>query len=272
MNRKTLQFATWLMWIAVPLTALRFWLVWDHLPQRMATHFDANWHANGWMPREAALYFALGLTVFMLVVFTAVTYAARKSSNDGAISWVMLSFFYVVMGFVFVINDKVIRYNLGGDSIHGDWLLGLLPAGLIVFMALYLRVHRGQPLPAANAIAEETHSSTLFGFVFLLATIAIVSSLAITPSGLRLMNLLLCALLFVIAASPGAVSSISSLPSESKCTRWAIVCVRFRCRTSSATSRKVGTRCADTAFVASGVPALTFGEIVWFAFTPPKAT
>jgi hypothetical protein len=190
------------MWLAVPLTALRFWLAWDRLPQPMATHFDANWHANGWMPREAALYFALGITVFMLVVFTAVAYAAQQKAQDSAVSWLLLGIFYVVIAFSFAINNKVLQYNLNGELIHVDWLVSVVPVAVIVFMVLYLRAQRGQALPHANPVAEETHSSTLFGFVFLLATAACVLSLAVVPAtGIRVMNLLLCALFFMIAAA-----------------------------------------------------------------------
>ncbi len=202
MNRKTFQFAIWLMWIALPLTALRYWLAWDRLPQRMATHFDANWHANGWMPREAALYFALGITLFMLAVFTVVAYVSRRRNDSSAVSWVLLGLFYAIIAFLFGINDKVLQYNVNGEPIHADWLMGLVPLAVIAFMVLYLRARRGEPLPPANPIAEETHSSTLFGFVFLVATVAFVASLAVLPvAGLRIMSLLMCALFFVIAAA-----------------------------------------------------------------------
>ena len=72
MNRKVLQALIWLMWLALPLTALRFGLVWDRLPLRMATHFNANGQPNGWMPRESALYVALGVTAVMVAVFTVI--------------------------------------------------------------------------------------------------------------------------------------------------------------------------------------------------------
>ena len=72
MNRTLFRTLTWLMWLALPLTALRFWLVWDQLPLRMATHFGASGQPNGWMTREVSLEFALGITAFLLLVFTAV--------------------------------------------------------------------------------------------------------------------------------------------------------------------------------------------------------
>jgi len=202
MNRKNFQLAVALMWLALPLTAMRYWLVWDRLPQHMATHFDANWHPNGWMPREAGLYFALGVTLFMLAIFTVVAYVSQRRNDSSAVSWVLLALFYAIIAFLFAINDKVLQYNVNGEPIHAEWLMGLVPVAVIVFMVLYLRVQRGEPLPPANPIAEETHSSALFGFVFLVATVAFVGSLAVLPvKGLQVMSLLMCALFFVIAAA-----------------------------------------------------------------------
>jgi hypothetical protein len=40
MNR-TFRALIWLMWAALPLIALRYWMVWDQLPIHMATHFNA---------------------------------------------------------------------------------------------------------------------------------------------------------------------------------------------------------------------------------------
>lgn len=202
MNRKTFQVALWLMWLALPLTALRFWLAWDRLPQRMASHFDANWRPNGWMPRETALYFALGITVFMLAVFTVVLYASCRSKQGGTVSWVLLAFFYVVIVFVVAINDSVIQYNLNGEMFHPDWLVGAIPVAMIVFFVVYLRANRGEALPSANSLAEETHASNFFGMLFLMATVGFLAALAVLPAnGLRVVNLAMCFLFFVIAAS-----------------------------------------------------------------------
>ena len=44
----------WLMWLALPITALNYWRNWDRLPMRMAVHFDANWQPNGYTSREGA--------------------------------------------------------------------------------------------------------------------------------------------------------------------------------------------------------------------------
>ena len=68
MNRRWFTILSALMWMALPLTALRYRQVWDQLPARMATHFAANGQANGWMSRDVSLYYALGVTTVTLVV------------------------------------------------------------------------------------------------------------------------------------------------------------------------------------------------------------
>jgi len=112
MNGKYFQFGIWLLWLALPLTWSRFRQVWDQLPARMATHFDFNWQPNGWMTRETAFWFALGLTAFLLVVFTVISYLIARAPGPELIRWAMLGFSYAVVGFVYAINSWVVQYNL----------------------------------------------------------------------------------------------------------------------------------------------------------------
>src|SRR5579864_7174554 len=88
--------ATWLMWLALPITALTYRQVWDQLPARMAVHFDANWQPNGYSSREGALYLGLGIMAFMSVLFTVGALIAH-GQKPGAY-WPMLIFFYAILG------------------------------------------------------------------------------------------------------------------------------------------------------------------------------
>jgi uncharacterized membrane protein len=98
-----------LMWLALPVTALDYWQVWDQLPQRMAVHFDANWQPNGFTSREGALKLGLGIMVVMLVVFTIATLAVR-AQKPGA-SWPLLILSYVVLSFVWYGNHSIVEFN-----------------------------------------------------------------------------------------------------------------------------------------------------------------
>ncbi|MGA8867148.1 MAG: DUF1648 domain-containing protein [Candidatus Sulfotelmatobacter sp.] len=139
MNRRVPQLAIWLMWLALPFTVLSYRQVWDRLPVRMAVHFDANWQPNGWTTRQASLGLALGITVFLLLVFTVGSYVLR-AAKPPLTGWVLLAFFYVVIGLVSAVNHRVIEFNLNAQASHaalsgvevGGWEPGrLLKEGML---------------------------------------------------------------------------------------------------------------------------------------------
>jgi Domain of unknown function (DUF1648) len=110
MNRDWYKAAIWLPWLALPATALNYWLAWDQLPVRMAVHFNANWQPNGWTTREGSLIFALGLIAFMLVLSTAASYIVLALKPQS--SWPVLIAFYVALGFCCYGSNAIVRYNL----------------------------------------------------------------------------------------------------------------------------------------------------------------
>src|SRR5258708_21227799 len=50
------------------LVLLRAFIVYPGLPERMATHFGADGHANGWMTKVKNLEFLCGLWLFVTLV------------------------------------------------------------------------------------------------------------------------------------------------------------------------------------------------------------
>lgn len=166
MNR-TFKTLIWLMWLALPLTALRYWMVWDRLPLRMATHFNAAGQANGWMTREVSLEFALGITLFLLAIFTGISYMAIRQQVPDRASWAMLGFFYLVVAFMFHVNNSLLAYNLYGKPVEMAPFLIAVPVVVMLFIAVYLGSKRGTAFPEGQMIAEEVHSSWLWALVFL---------------------------------------------------------------------------------------------------------
>jgi Protein of unknown function (DUF1648) len=202
MNRKLFTTLTALMWIALPLTALRFWQVWDALPASMATHFAADGHPNGWMPRETALYYALGVTAFMLVIFTgiAVVVLKQKAKLDTT-SFVLLGLFYVIVGFVFYVNNGIISHNLNGQPVAVSPVLLGLPFAIVLFTWIYIRAQRGPALADGQTLAEESHGSSLFAGLFLLIGLFQLSiAIAIPQTSVRIAMGLLGGLMLLIAA------------------------------------------------------------------------
>jgi len=201
MNRKTFQFATWLMWLALPLTGLRFYLVWDMLPARMATHFGVNGQPNGWMTRETAFVFGIGITAFILAVFTIIALVANRQAAGEKVSWVLLAFAYTVVGCIVYANDSVIEYNLSGKPVEIGPMLLIVPVVLIVLTAVFILSRRGDRLPESSPIATETHGSPAWATVFLAPLAAVVWTFAAVPqSGARWGGALLCLMFLMIAA------------------------------------------------------------------------
>jgi hypothetical protein len=200
MNRKVFQALTGLMWLALPITAFRFWLAWDRLPLRMATHFNLNGQPNGWMPRETAFYFALGVTALVVVVFTVISYVAHKTHAPDLLSWSLLGFFYLIIGFVYAGNSGVVQYNLDGQRVEIDFWTVLVPVATIALVAIFLGTKRGASLPLAAVIAEESHGSRAWSLLFIALLLAQFSAaIAIPVPPVRIASVVLGLLFAVIA-------------------------------------------------------------------------
>jgi hypothetical protein len=201
MKRKLFAILIGLMWLALPLTALRYAQVWDQLPARMATHFAANGRANGWMPRATSLYFGLGLTLFVLIIFTIISIILLKQKTDPeTASFALLGFFYFMTGFALYVNNSIIEHNLSGNPVTVAPLILGVPVAIVLFAVMYMRAHRGEPLPASQVLAEETHDAKGISILFLvLAAIEFAIALSIPVPAVRLAMSFLGVLFLLIA-------------------------------------------------------------------------
>ncbi|HEX6503245.1 MAG TPA: DUF1648 domain-containing protein [Terriglobales bacterium] len=201
MNRRRLRMFTWLLWLALPLMALRHWQVWDRLPLSMATHFSAANQANGWMPRTTAFWFDMGLLAFMLTIFTAIGYLSQRNLSVTATSWALLLFFYGVIGSVCYIEEAILEYNLYGRTINSG-VFGITIAVLAVgLIAALIGFHRGQPLPASDLISEEVQRGKGWVLIVLVALIPFLLILATAPAGALRFAMACFALLILVTAA-----------------------------------------------------------------------
>ena len=200
MESKLYRALTAMLWLALPLTALQYWSVWDQLPGRMATHFGVAGQPNGWMTRETSLIFALVVTTLVL---GALTWALTRVRKPDVLAWSMLAMLYVVMGALFSVNVALLNYNLHGRP------LNLVPALAVVFIAaialtaVALASKRGVELPRyADVVeAEEVHGSLLWASVFTVLTAVEVGVIAVIPLGGLRWVMALPALLLLGAAA-----------------------------------------------------------------------
>jgi hypothetical protein len=200
MNRRIFQILTGFTWLALPLIALRYWQVWDQLPLRMATHFNANGQPNGWMSREVSLWFGLGITAFLLVIFTGILLLRYSIKTPDAASWALLAFFYFVLGIVLFGNHAVLEYNRHGTPVQLGLSLLLIPLAILILIAVVLGTRRGQPLAAETWIAEETHASPLLAIIFLLPLCVELWILSTMPPGAARLGLGVMSILFLAIA------------------------------------------------------------------------
>jgi len=205
MNRRAFHVLTWLMWLALPLLALRYWQVWDQLPLRMATHFDINGRANGWMTRDVSLWFALGITTFLLIVFTGILLVIHSQKMSDAASWALLFFFYFIVGFTFYGNEMVISHNLNGSPVQLGVSLVMIPLAIVALLAVFLGAQRGPALATQDWIAQETHASPLFAAATVLPLFFVLWTLSNAPPGsVRLVMASMCIIFVVMAAFAGS--------------------------------------------------------------------
>lgn len=193
---------TALMWIALPANALLYALWWDHLPPRLATHFDFANHPNGWMSREGSLAFAVFFATSLAAMATWILSRVKKTD---AAAWGLLTLFYVIQGTLLWAENATVDYNVHGTAVNAApvFAVGIGAAVLLVILALGTR--RGAELPAKNSLADETHSSTAFALVLGLPTIAFAILIARIPlAGLKLALGLGMMLMIVGAAMAGS--------------------------------------------------------------------
>jgi hypothetical protein len=205
MNRK-FQLLTAAMWLTLPLFALRNWRVWDRLPARMASHFDASGHANGWMSRETSLTFSLAFMAFMLTVFSVVLWAAQRKTSVGTFSWTLLAFFYLQIGSISLLLNQVLNFNLDGTPLNPMSLFITTPISILVLLVVYLGSHRGQATHPGSLVAEEVHAGKALSLIALLPMAALfwgMGTLALSPARIPLGIVSLLALVACIMAWSG---------------------------------------------------------------------
>src|SRR5581483_781753 len=176
------------MWLALPLTACRYWSAWDRLPAHMATHFGANGQPNGWMTPQQSLTFSLVLLAIVLTVFTVILlYTSRRTVHLDLTAWAMMAVFYVIVGVVTYISDSVLEYNVSQSSIPLGGVAAVVLIAIIVFIGIFLSGKRGSGLPDSSLISQETHASQGIAVICLIpAAVMVAVAVSVPTIGLKL--------------------------------------------------------------------------------------
>lgn len=201
MNRTFYKTLTWLLWLAPAALALRYWQVWDRLPLRVASHFNAAGRANGWMPRMTSAEWSVGFLGGLVALFVSVLYVGQRKYGIAKVSWALLVFFQVEIWTIAYGLNSTIDYNLYGTPITIVPLLVITAAGIVVITAFALGEKRGSAFASAEPLAEEVHAGKMWSAVMLAPLIAFGSITLLIPSAIARATLAVVGVILAGAAA-----------------------------------------------------------------------
>ncbi len=102
----------WALWLALPTTALNYWISWNHLPARIAMHYDVRGRPSSWASPNEARSFSLWFLVFVLVVVTGTGYLVAYMRSDRAKPAIVL--LYLAVGLLWAVLNGFVWFNLTG--------------------------------------------------------------------------------------------------------------------------------------------------------------
>jgi hypothetical protein len=181
MNRTLYKILSALLWLAPVVNYLRYREVWDQLPMRMATHFNATGSANGWMTREMSMDWSVGFLALMAAIFFVVLLVIQGKYELTKLSWTLLFFFHAEIWTFTYLMDSLLNYNLNGTSIAIKPLPIVSAIGLLIVLAVAVTEKRGTPLATTEILAEEVHSGRKFTLLFLIAPVILAPVFLAVP-------------------------------------------------------------------------------------------
>lgn len=107
------------------------------LPESMISHWGFNGEANGWMPKDFAIWIMPVVSVFMLGLFIAIPYIMppRDKKNFKKFSRIYENMKLIFIGFMAVINIVVTFVNVGYNI-----PVGLIIAGMVAALLYYFGI------------------------------------------------------------------------------------------------------------------------------------
>jgi hypothetical protein len=189
MSRATYKTLAWLLWLAPAAIALRYWQVWDQLPERVASHFDASGRANGWMPRLTSAEWTLGFLCGLAALFTVVLYFGQRKYELAKLSWVLLAFFHAEIWTIAYGLNSTIDYSLYGTPIAILPLFAVTLVGITIVTTFALAEKRGMALSRSELLAEEVHAGKQWSIVLLVPVIGFAWVSLVMPNSVARLTL-----------------------------------------------------------------------------------
>jgi hypothetical protein len=170
-----------LLWLAPVATYIRYRQLWDRLPPRMASHFNAAGEANGWMTRGMSLDWSVGSVALVAAVFSVVAIILLTKYELTRLSWTLLFFFHAVIWTIVYLLNSVVEFNIK----HTPLAIAPLPVvtvlGVFVVFAVAVSEKRGTAFGRDEIIAEEVHSGRRLTLLFLIPPAVLAPIFLATP-------------------------------------------------------------------------------------------
>lgn len=167
MNGRSFKTLSAFLWFAPVAICLRYWQLWNLLPARMATHFDAAGHPNGWMTRAMSLYWSAGFLALMAAIFFVVLFAIQKKCQLTKLSWTLLAFLHAEIWTLVYLMNSMAEFSLNPAPLAISHLPIVSAVGMLVVLVVALTEKRGAAFESGEILAEEVHSGRKLTLLFL---------------------------------------------------------------------------------------------------------
>ena len=197
MTRAWYKILAALLWLAPVAIAVRYRQLWDQLPMRMATHFDAAGHPNGWMTREVSLYWSAGFVALMAAIFFVILFVVERKYGLTKLSWTLLAFFHAEIWTLVYLMNSMTEFNLNHSPIAIAPLPIVSVIGAIVIGGVAIAEKRGTAFAGGEILAEEVHSGRRLTFIFLVPPVVLAPIALAFPNPTVRLAMSLCAVIML---------------------------------------------------------------------------
>lgn len=147
-------------------------LLWNQLPEQMASHWDVNDQVNGYMPRFWGVFLMPLVTLGMLVLFLVVPSIDPLKANIAQFREAFNLFIALIVGFMIYVHGLTLAWSLGYHNFKMS--MAMLPFMGLLFIAIGFMLRKakrnffiGIRTPwtlSSDRVWDETHrlGATLF--------------------------------------------------------------------------------------------------------------
>lgn len=202
MNRSWYRTLAALLWLAPMAVLVRYRQLWDQLPLRMATHFNAAGRPNGWMSRELSVYWSAGFVAFMVAIFFAVLMVVDQKYPETKLSWALLAFFHAEAWTFVYLMDSLIEYSLNQAPIAIAPLPIVTTVGILAVLAVVLTEKRGTALSTHDVnevVAVEIQYGRKWSLIFLAPVAVLIAVAFALPNSAIRVSLYIIVLIALVA-------------------------------------------------------------------------